>query len=174
MLQQYIEQHKAISTALCLLDRNDLVISTDKNSFMRHYISALQLFETVTCEISSEKYVSLSLIIPLSKALLQFLSSQTTSNRQLNEKLSSEMSVKFRDIEDNHSILDLRFKKLPFADTAAVENHRSQLVAEVSSQKVPVSQPLQPVSDTTSAECDSIWQFFNKQVAACSTRQLPL
>ena len=59
-LQQYIEQQEAISKALCLLDRNDLVISTDKNSFIRDTTSALQLFETVTREISSEKYVSIS------------------------------------------------------------------------------------------------------------------
>ena len=87
------------------------------------------------------------------------------------------MSIRFRGIEDNHliavaTIFDPRFK-LPFANSAAVENHRHQLVAEVSSQTVPVSQPLQPVYDTTSAECDYIWQFFDKQVAACSTRQLP-
>ena len=69
MLERYIEQHEAVRTTLCLQDRPDLIISAEKNPFIEEVIKILRRFESVTTELSSEKYVSVSKVIPLARAL---------------------------------------------------------------------------------------------------------
>ena len=58
MLQQYLEQHEAIKTTLCLLDRSDLMIPTPHNSALEEAVKILGPFENVTHELSSDKYTS--------------------------------------------------------------------------------------------------------------------
>ena len=51
MMERYIEQNEAVHTALCLQDRNDLVLSSDKNPFIEKMIEVLQPFESVTTDL---------------------------------------------------------------------------------------------------------------------------
>ena len=51
------------------LDRNDLLIPSEKNSELSEMVDVLRPFEVVTREMSGEKYVCSSKIIPLAKAL---------------------------------------------------------------------------------------------------------
>lgn len=64
MFQRYLEQHNAITTTLCLLDKKDLCL--DNIELMQ---DALGLLASVTTEVSSEAYVSLSKVIPLVRSL---------------------------------------------------------------------------------------------------------
>ncbi|XP_011409475.1 PREDICTED: zinc finger BED domain-containing protein 4-like [Amphimedon queenslandica] len=78
MLRRYLEQDEAIRTTLCLLNRSDLLIASDKTAILKEAVDTLQPFEAVTTEMSSEKYLSASKIIPLAKSLMM-ISSQKTS-----------------------------------------------------------------------------------------------
>ena len=71
MLKRYLEQEEAICTTLCLLDRSDLNMSANKTSLLEDTVTMLRPFEQVTREMSGEKYVSASKIIPISKGLQQ-------------------------------------------------------------------------------------------------------
>ena len=68
MLQRYLEQHEAIRTALCMLEKNDLV-SADSNGYIQEMIRILKPFEAVTTELSAEKHVLASKILPLARGL---------------------------------------------------------------------------------------------------------
>ena len=69
MLEQIIEQEEAVCTTLCLLDKSELLISTATIEVIKEAVEILRPFEEVTREVSSDKYISASKIIPLSKAL---------------------------------------------------------------------------------------------------------
>ena len=68
MLERYLEQHEAIRTALCMLEKNDLV-SADSNGYIQEMIRILKPFDAVTTELSAEKHVSASKILPLARGL---------------------------------------------------------------------------------------------------------
>ena len=52
MLERYLEQNEAICTTLCILDRNDLIITTNKNSLIEEIVSILKPFEE-KCQVRS-------------------------------------------------------------------------------------------------------------------------
>lgn len=56
MLERYLEQYEAIKTSLCLLDRNDLIISNDCNSMLKHAVAthfSLLKKQLVRCLVKS-------------------------------------------------------------------------------------------------------------------------
>ena len=59
MLERYLNQNEAVQTALCMQDRNDLILSSEDNSFIAEMIRILRPFEAVTTELSAEKCFSL-------------------------------------------------------------------------------------------------------------------
>jgi len=94
MLERIVEQEEAVRTALCLLNRNDLTISSEEVEVIKGIIEVLQPFEAVTREISAESYISGSKIIPLARALQRLtcsvkkleLQKLVTKNKQKNFK----------------------------------------------------------------------------------------
>ena len=78
MLERYLEQDEAIQTKLCLLDHSDLLIASDKVTILKEAVDTLQPLEAVTNEMSSEKYLSASKIIPLAKSLMMISSKKTS------------------------------------------------------------------------------------------------
>ena len=113
MFQRYLEQHNAITTTLCLLDKKDLCL--DNIELMQDALGLLASFESVTTEVSSEAYVSLSKVIPLVRSL-QKLTISSTSKSQLRDKLIANIAYQFGTVENNHllaasTFLDPRFKK---------------------------------------------------------------
>ena len=120
MLERYLEQHEAIRTTLCLLDKNEIIIPSDSNVILREAVQILAPFEAVTREISSEKYTSASKIIPISKGLQKLtLSHLVTMPRLLTQNLIADMRTRFLNMEENKllasaTLLDPRFKKTSF------------------------------------------------------------
>ena len=81
-------------------------------------VDVLRPFEVVTREMSGEKYVCSSKIIPLAKALQRCNSSVSS---RLSEALCAQMSGRFLNMEANvliasATLLDPRFKKLGFSN----------------------------------------------------------
>lgn len=117
MLERYLEQHEAIKTTLCLLDRNNLIISTaDHTTTLKEVVRILAPFEAVTREISAEDYTSASKIVPISKCLQRILAT-TDTTLVLAANLIAEMKARFLGMEENSllalaTLLDPRFKKL--------------------------------------------------------------
>ena len=132
MLERYLEQQEAIHTTLCILDRNDLNIPADKTSLLEDTVTMLRQFEQVTREVSGEKYVSASKIIPISKGLQQVVCATSSS---LSEAPVVQMRSRFLGMEENiiiaaATLLDPRFKKLAFGDLSAAERATSRIVSE--------------------------------------------
>uniref|UniRef100_A0A1X7VSP8 HAT C-terminal dimerisation domain-containing protein n=1 Tax=Amphimedon queenslandica TaxID=400682 RepID=A0A1X7VSP8_AMPQE len=171
MLERYIEQDEAICTALCLLNRNDLLIDVDKLVTLQETVDTLRLFEAVTTEMSAEKHLSASKMIPITKAQIK-VTTETTNNLAL--KLVDHMKVRFLNMEGNPilaaaTILDPRFKTFAFADQGAAERSWTALVAQCGSQTQKTADSAIPVVE----ESDLLWRFFDQRVAEVRSTLLP-
>ena len=60
MFERLIEQHKAVTTTLCLLDKSDLCLSSEEIKCMKTAVSLLKPFEAATREVSGDSYVTVS------------------------------------------------------------------------------------------------------------------
>ena len=103
MLQRIVEQEEAIRTTLCLLNRNDLVISCEDVEVITGIVEILEPFEAVTREISADQYLSGSIIIPLSRALQRLTCSASIKPevQKFVDTLLHKMNRKFINMEDN-------------------------------------------------------------------------
>ena len=92
MLERTVKQDEGIHTSLCLLDKSELIIPTADIDLIKGVIEALRPFEAVITEMSSDSYVSISKIIPLSRALQRLTRVHgVLASEVLSEKLISAM-----------------------------------------------------------------------------------
>lgn len=87
-------------TALFLLETADLVIFNKTNAYMKKMTKVLQPFKAVTTELSAEKYVSASKILPLARGLQKVTKSTGGACVKLCEKLITQMTLRFANMED--------------------------------------------------------------------------
>ena len=183
MFQRIIEQHEALTTTLCLLDRSDLCLMNEMNENLKEAVTLLQPFEIVTREVSSEEYISISKLIPLAKSLQQ-LTCSNTSELELGSKLRAQMQHRFRNIEGNHllaaaTFLDPRFKKMAFNTPGAAQHIEQYLTEEMKSIETQSSDNSEIVNEaeTTSAQDQenacSIWESFDEKVNHQLTHHTP-
>ena len=69
MFQRIDEQQEAVTATLCLQGRNETCLSAADKEHLKKTIDVLQPFQTATTEMSAEKYVLVSKIIPLARSL---------------------------------------------------------------------------------------------------------
>ena len=98
----------------------------EKIDLIKGIIEILQPFEKVTREMSADSYVTISKIIPLSRALQRLTVPTNGVCGMLSEKLLNRMARKFTGIEENlllasATLIDPILKKLAFSDPAAAD-----------------------------------------------------
>ncbi|KAL2081038.1 hypothetical protein ACEWY4_022891 [Coilia grayii] len=125
MLQRIFEERQAVGAALATLRTDVTPLSSEDYESITACLKLLAPFYRATVELSEEKRVSGSKIIPMTKMLMIYLfdsigkTSHTTA-KQLGENMIVMMQNKFDSIEKNqtaltHStLLDPRFKTIGF------------------------------------------------------------
>uniref|UniRef100_A0A3Q3QX58 HAT C-terminal dimerisation domain-containing protein n=1 Tax=Monopterus albus TaxID=43700 RepID=A0A3Q3QX58_MONAL len=136
MFERLLEQKEAVTTVLCLLGKTSLCLSEEDWSTITVSIEALKPFEEVTREISNEKHVSVSKVIPLVSLLLRSTASYECQGSKIAAELSAQCQRRFRGIETFYGLavstyLDARFKNLGFRDMANVESLKGRLITEI-------------------------------------------
>ena len=182
MFERYIEQHTAITTALCLLNQNSLCISNDELEVIKAMIMALKPFEIATRELSCEKHVSVSKVIPLIWQLQGVCSSSVESN-SFSRQLNSELRNRFTGLEKSYvlavaTLCDPRFKKIAFIDAQAIDQAERRMVNEMStSPQIDINAVLatDEPSDIDTEENKDLWTAFDNRVtertASLASRQ---
>ena len=189
MLDRYLEQEEAIKTTLCLLDKNNLIIPSEKSALIKEAVTVLKPFEAVTTEMSAEKNITAFKVIPLSRGLQQLA---VFHSNVLGVNLTNHMGNRFPlGMEENYligipTLLDPRFKKAAFTNRSATEKMSRALLNEVVAlyQRPQVPDTGSPTSNEPTApalnghdgsSCDtdsaSVWQFFDQQVIDISSQQ---
>ncbi|KAK7149159.1 hypothetical protein R3I94_008690 [Phoxinus phoxinus] len=189
MLDRLHEQHEVVTTVLCLLGRSELCINVGELSIITQTVDALRPFEEVTREVSSEKYVSVSKVIPLVSLLQRACKHQGSS---VATQLAQQCQRRFAGIETNHSLaastfLDARFKYLGFQDKNNAEGMKKRLSSELKEvyqtvESTPTPTPSSALHTSSSASAPSsqspalapdsaatkvgLWADFDTQVAS--------
>ena len=168
MFERIIEQFEAITTALCLVNHNQLCLTTDEKSSISDSLTVLKPFLEATENISGDKFVSVSMIIPLVKLLQQSMRSHLSI--PLAAELSSELTYRFSPIEEAYitavtTLLDPRFKKLPFSTSSSAEH----AITENFHQSESDQQESTPTVPATPAQPTTLWDAFDKRVHDSTT-----
>lgn len=175
MFERMIEQHEAVTTTLCLLDKSSLCLSTEEIEAMKDAVTRLKHFEAATREMSADQYLTISKIIPLARSLQQ-LTAGSSSNK-LCDGLCIQMRCRFLNIESNQmlaasTMLDPRLKRLAFSDVAAADQCVRCLTGEMAAsnteEELNTSTESTESGDGTSNE---LWHAFDRQVAVVSCRR---
>ncbi|XP_011408502.2 PREDICTED: zinc finger BED domain-containing protein 1-like [Amphimedon queenslandica] len=165
MFTRIHEQFEAITTALCLLGQNHLCLKNEDKELISNCLIVLKPFLEATENISGDKYVSVSMIIPLVKLLLESMKSHL-STLPLAANISAELASRFSSIEGAYvtaatTLLDPRFKKLPFSSPTASDFAVSRIRNEVA-RLIP-SETTEATENSSEACTQSLWDSFDKQ-----------
>ena len=169
MFKRIIEQHEAITTTLCLLDKNDLCITQGDVEILKEIVELLQPFEEVTRELSGELYTSISLVIPLATSAQHITSGSRDASVNLGDQLCLQMR-RLLNMESNYllasaTLLDPRLKKLGFRDAASADQAIRRITGEL---RLPENQPQQSEETLELGQAGtqaSLWQLFD--LATC-------
>ena len=171
MYERLIEQYKEVNTTLCFLDNSQLCLSSTEVAIMSDAVNLLKHFESATREISADKYLSISKVIPLARSL-QRITTSSTSTRPLKKELIVSMAKRFTNIEQIYALavstlLDPRFKKLAFGDTFLCTQTVQRLTSEVSSI---IALNSESETHTTTQSSNELWSLIDQSVAATQSR----
>ena len=130
MLECYLEQQEALRTTLVLMDRNDLLILTDKNELIKEIISALQAFEAVTTEVSGKNTLAFQKSSQFRKHALQKITASNSTRgtiSSISSNLITGKAHRFLNMEENPlaafaTLLDPWFKKVTFTNKPTADN----------------------------------------------------
>lgn len=150
MIERFLEQNELVTTTLCLLGKNNLCLSDNELALLQRSINVLEIFEEATREMSSEKVTSISKVLPMIRGLQTCLNSVTMMDDmcELGQQLQEQMKRRFSTVEGSFSLaaatmLDPRFKKVPFSDSSNAKTTEERLVQQMRSYDTPkpASQP---------------------------------
>ncbi|KAM8709529.1 hypothetical protein ACLKA7_016349 [Drosophila subpalustris] len=184
MLQRLAKNKDALAIALPYLKPELCLIQTDW-ILLEKVLPILQPFYEVTVEVSSEKNVTLSTVLLITKIMQSIMSKPFTdfAELELTRIIKSEMMMRFGDIEKNFiyaesTILDPRFKSRGFKNEDnfkdAVRNLKIKLQSVIVADPEDAEEmdiPLGPVDkpsfwDAYDSEFRSVSHPVNKTVAS--------
>lgn len=139
MIQRYVEVHKHVFTIQCNTKSAPSVIVAEELEVLTELLELLKPFENATKIVSGEKYVTASKVIPIIfeiKSKLQEHIPRTSECVALKQGLISQFDQRFKSKEHvsllaQTTILDPRFKKVPFQDRVAC-SRAQQMIAVLS------------------------------------------
>ena len=181
MYERLIEEYQAVNTTLVYFDHTHLCLSSSEIEIMKDVCKILQHFEHATREISADKYLSVSKVIPLARSLQRLTVECVSSHGTLKQELLRSMAKRFTGLESHYSLavstlLDPRFKKIGFGDTSACNQAVQRLTMEVacsisaSSDNRTSTAPSVDSSSTAEQEPSALWSFIDNSVATQQSR----
>ncbi len=174
MFERLIEQHEAVTTTLCLLDKNSLCLSAEDIGSMKNAVTLLKSFEAATREMSADQYLTISKLIALARSLQQLTAGSSTCITKLGDELCLQMRRRFLNIESNpmlaaSTLLDPRLKKVAFADASAADQCVRRLTGEMTASESmgageELNTSMENTEDGMDAGSDGLWRAFDRQV----------
>ncbi|KAA0714611.1 hypothetical protein E1301_Tti020309 [Triplophysa tibetana] len=144
-----------VTTALCILGKSDLCFTNEERIVINLTIKALKPFEEATREVSAEKHISISKVIPLVSLLLRATAASEHQGCSFATELAQQCHRRFRGVETIHSLaastfLDMRLKHLAFRDKDHVETVKKRLLSEMQDVHLATSESATAQLESTS------------------------
>jgi hypothetical protein len=162
MFERIVEQRGSVTTTLCLQSKGEMCLSNEDIELIKKDLDLLQPFEVATVEMSAEKFVSVSKIIPIARSLqLVTVGSSTTAT-------TLPLKQELVDIEANQTLakstlLDPHLKKLAFwnnGQKTRITVEWTSLPNNVQEESVVTVAPTMATSGS-----DVLWKEFDSKVA---------
>ncbi|KAK3890989.1 hypothetical protein Pcinc_005154 [Petrolisthes cinctipes] len=175
MLERFEDQYEVITTTLCLLGKHQMCLSSDELDTVKNAVQIQEPFEEATREMSSEKFTTLSKIIPLIRALQDCAVSRKAKKFSLCDELQKQFAKKFTGMEANFHIaagtlLDPRFKKVSFADIGNSKRIEERLInimkAAIDDQETQLTSSTAETRQETQTQerKKTLWKVFDEKV----------
>ena len=108
-------------------------LNGDEFKVVKDAVALLEPFEEATTEISAEKFISLSKLISMIRALQDCTNSNYGNSSVLCDQLKIQLQSRFSRLETIFllgaaTVLDPRFKKVPFSDMGNAQTIENRLV----------------------------------------------
>lgn len=181
MLHRFIQSKDAIISTIALI-RPDLALSDHDWVVIESVLPILKLFYDVTVEVSGEKNVTLSKVIPLCRIMLSYIKGRLQEQSNIEEiknivqHLHKELNQRFGYIESNilnaeSTILDPRFKNKGFQDPKLYDRALKDLKLKIgrSASSKTTTTPAVEAVQSQPGPSNSIWFEFDQEVV----RQTP-
>lgn len=139
MMERLVEVRNPLSAAMSNLSATLSPLLSDEWAILKDCISVLKPIEALTTELSGEKYITISTIIPLIRGLQHAINNRTpmtTLGKKLQEDLQDVISRRFASIEASKvcakaTFLDPRFKNLGFSNEDNANQTENWLIQEI-------------------------------------------
>ena len=173
MLASYKDMHNDICTVLSQKGKSYMTLDENELQLLDSTIDVLGVFFDATEEMSSEKFTSISKIIPLIRQLKQKTEKSETT---LAKKLQSQIDDYFCNVENTKlltmtTILDPHFKNKVFSSDSTrrrVEEELREEMAAINLETVPDSSSEKRGDDETVKERKkkktSLWDSFDQEI----------
>lgn len=181
MFQRCIEMKEPLISTLAILGNVDILVNEDFE-MMEHFCDIFKPFKEATVELSSEKGISISKVLILTKVLHSHIKNKAqdtnlpSSIQLMLSKMLIKADKKFRGIEDQPllteaTLLDPRFKKKAFDNHIVYQRTYEQIVQKVATIIKNNSKYDEHDSTSTTmgnnitvSEASTIWKHFDAQV----------
>lgn len=175
MFQRVLDLKILLSTALAETNCNEYLTNNDW-IIITKACELLKPFKENTTEISSEKSVTISKIVVLSKSLIKYcnkIKSDHNTNMQISkliDVLVSEVDTRFRSLELNplyaeSTILDPRFKNCGFLHQYVISEDKKFLINKAATVNI-VNNIQEVTALPNQTDDDSIWNDFDSEVGS--------
>ncbi|KAM9307434.1 E3 SUMO-protein ligase ZBED1-like [Pholidichthys leucotaenia] len=194
MMQCLYEERQAVGLALAVLGTEVTPLTSEEYETIAACLQVLNPFHMATMEMSQQKRVSGSMVIPLIKMLLhttQEIVGNTTNMtaKLLGQNISATLRNKFDNLENStilslSTLLDPRFKTIGFRSQDKAQNAVQRLTAECavlmrytpdtstdhpSTSAAP--QPAAPTGQTPSSTGFNLWKSLDEQTTMARTHR---
>lgn len=178
MVQRFLELLPVINQILLNGDNNlDMLIAAEIAD-LRQLENLLKPFECATKEISGEKYITVSKIVPMVNCLsthLKKFEGTTESITAAKTSLEAEIAKRFGLTEQNSrlaisTLLDPRFKNIHFQNPVACGNAISKLKAACTLNDTTSSGESEEEKTTNNTTTFDFWQT-HKELAQCKNKK---
>ena len=95
-----IELHESATTTLCLSGKSEMCISAEELELTKKVVEVLKPFESAIVEMSGNKFVTVSKVIPIARSL-QLVTVQNYTQIPLKQELIAQMQRRFVNMEGN-------------------------------------------------------------------------
>jgi hypothetical protein len=177
MLQRFANLYRYIVGVCADLPDSPQLPSRNKIDIIHECISLLEPIEEVTKEVSAEKHVTISKLIPVTRLMSTVIDRFNTVSqiaKNLQQALQLQFNKRFRQIEDVKlisvaTLLDPRFKNIYFNNPTACANAITEINKEIniliSNSSLPIPSQVEPPLTSPS----DIWSLHSHFVSSRST-----
>lgn len=166
MFERIVEHQLAINGTIDHFDQASKIMP-EELEVMADIVTVLKPFDVAVRELLKEKFTSVSKVLPLARSLLKKVSgSSSYYARRLQHNLLKRLKKLYGQVETNtilssSSILDPRFKQLPFSEKKFSDETISKLQQEISAIESP-SVRVEIIEQSMEEDCDALWDFFDQ------------